>query len=219
MLNAFENIPSFNLTTVQMTIGNFYIDMIELNDFISMKTLALLITGQVSNTVTATAGQTVSLTAGNTLSASFGLYSMTGGTLTLVNSGSSSFFTSASTTANTTSGTRTRTANANYLSWLTLATSATSLLTPGEWFFGYLFSTTQAGTSTSAGGSLTTNGSNTLAYYAGAGVSLTNTTQYGGGVYVGSLSVTTLSIPVSIATTDVVKFESAANNCYILIST
>lgn len=109
---------------------------------------------------------------GRTFSVSFGLYSLNVSTLSLANSASFS-----------------ETRTAGEISWYTLATSAAQDITPGNWYFGVLRST--SGDSQFR-----------VAAYGGFGaVGLTDN-----GVFVrGYMSVTTGALPASIATTDMLK--------------
>lgn len=123
----------------------------------------------------------------NTQSVSFGLYSLNGSTLSLANSASG------------TNSVR------NAGSWVTLITSATQDITPGNWYFAFL--------KFSAGA----NGSILVPNYA-----IASGGAYGGVFVRGVLSVTTNALPASIATSDFIKEgitnSSYAAQPYILIS-
>jgi len=126
---------------------------------------------------------------GQTFGASFGLYSLNGATLSLANSAAAS-----------------RTATSGGEGWMTLATSATQDITPGDWYFAVKSST---------------------AGYAGYMFHCLNAKQinsaYLGPFYRGWFSVSTGDMPASIATSDMVKEGSSSpaqsqNYPYILIS-
>ncbi len=109
-------------------------------------------------------------TTAKTATLSLGLYSRTGNTLSLANSASMS-------TAPT----------ANTLQWITLATSATQNLTPGNWFLACLW---------------TTSGSNNMSLAGNQGGKPAVGAAYGGMFVHGFLSVSTSALPASIATSD-----------------
>lgn len=110
-INIFENIPT----------GHF-LALSQHNAITRLQFQYVYLTGSISfNTVAIIASQ------GHTsASASFslGLYSLNGATFSLANSASNSFNLAA-----------------NGVSWVTLATSATQDITPGEWWFAFMSST------------------------------------------------------------------------------
>lgn len=121
---------------------------------------------------------------------SFGLYSLNDATLSLANSAS-----------------RGNGLAANDMSWQTMATSATQDITPGNWWFAYIYSS-----SSSSNMSLLRNAPG--AFSNGA---------YGGVFIGGNYSVTTNAFPASIATSDLVKHGGTSDAFthifpYILIS-
>lgn len=132
-------------------------------------------------------------TTAKTLSIMFGLYSLNGSTLSLANSGSVS-----------------TNPAANTFAWITLATSATQDITPGNWFFGFLTSSS----SNSRLSILMARG------YSGANELLA----YGGPYFRGGIATTATNLPASIATSDLAKEfnEDASGNYstlpYVLIS-
>lgn len=122
----------------------------------------------------------------NTLSISFGLYSLNGSTLSLANSASQS------------------NNMLNNRSWVTLITSATQDITPGEWYFAIMSSTS---------------GSVPALFY--PTFDEAELGAYGGPFYQGVYSVTTGGLPASIATSEMSLAGSGVNtlrNPYILIS-
>lgn len=102
----------------------------------------------------------------------FGLYSMNGGTLSLANS------------AGTTLSIHSSDAPASFNSWISLATSATQNITPGQWYFASNIVTQ----STNHGVSFLGNSS-----YAPANANL-------GAFHMGRMTVSTAAMPASIAT-------------------
>ena len=129
-------------------------------------------------------------TTAKTMTISFGLYSLNGATLSLANSAS---FSTAPTT--------------NEFNWITLGTSATQDITPGNWYFGIIQSTSS--NSRMSLGYMNTNFKGT-----------SNTAQ-GGGLFFGIFGSNAL--PSSVATT-AITLPTGANNDelsrhpYILIS-
>lgn len=128
-----------------------------------------------------------------TLTIHFGLYSLNGSTLSLANSASCSTNQSGTTPLN--------------LPWITLATSATQDITPGNWYLGFWF----------------TGSSAFVPGFAGLGGNFAWTTPYGGNLVRGRYSTTTNALPSSIETSAFNKEGSAgdANSSlvpYILIS-
>lgn len=129
-------------------------------------------------------------TTAKTLSISLGLYSLTGSTLSLANSASQS--------TNPT---------ANQLSWVSLVTSTTQNITPGNWYFGFLISTSN----------------NSLVSFMGRAIGIATFGSQGGAFVRGRLSVSTSALPSSIATSDLVKEGAVAGatpnrHPYILIT-
>jgi len=113
-------------------------------------------------------------TTARSVSFSFGLYSISDGTLSLANSAS-------------------RLLNfVNGFSWVTLATSATQDITPGNWYFAFLDS------------------SSSQSYYYFRGGQLTHNLTHGGPPVYGVYSVSTGGLPSSIATNEIVKPTTAA---------
>lgn len=146
---------------------------------ISFNTVAIL----VSN------GNTV----GATLSISFGLYSRTGSTLSLANSASASI-----------TGT-----NVAWLSWITLGTSATQDITPGNWWFGYIHSTS---------------GDDEFRIYNHSFAEQIANRVYGGLFVMGASNASRTNLPASIETSALLKYggsgsgQSAILQPYVIIS-
>lgn len=127
-------------------------------------------------------------TTARTMSASFGLYTLNGATLSLMNSATA-----------TTQGTDGK------QHWLTMVTSATQDITPGEYWFGFLFAS--AGTATSQN----------LTYGNAAGI---GGGKIGGPFVRGYMSVSTTQFPVSVATSDMSQVggdTAAGRNSYPLV--
>lgn len=113
-------------------------------------------------------------TTAKTLSISWGLYSLNGSTLSLANSASFS-----------------SNPGANALSWITLNTSATQDITPGNWYFGYMSSTS---------------GQSDLFVIALGGVGgLKSQIPHGGPFVRGHFTASTSAFPASIATSNLSK--------------
>ena len=117
-LNTFESLPL--LGDIQISAGvasngypSFY--HVYIPGSISFNTLAMIGSFNIGAT--------------NSLSFSFGLYSLTGGTLSLANSGSFS------------------TGGVTGFSWITFGTSANQDITPGDWWFALQRSRNLAGAS------------------------------------------------------------------------
>jgi len=130
-------------------------------------------------------------TTAKTLTLSFGLYSLNGSTLSLANS--------ASTSTNPT---------ANGYSWITLGTSATQDITPGNWYFGFISSTSS-------------NNNLSVVCMPGFNYAAAATQRRPSGVFVmGEYSVTTNAFPTAICTSDMIKEPTGKNPQYpyILIS-
>lgn len=112
-LNIFENAPLGDVLFFLAGNSNtFRIDGHVIPGSISFNKVALLFTAGPGGTTTYSA--TVSL----------GLYSLNGATLSIANSASGSISVSANSTF-----------------WLTLGTSATQDITPGNWYYGFISST------------------------------------------------------------------------------
>jgi hypothetical protein len=227
MADFFENIPSFDLASVAMTNGNMYLNLIQMGAAVSWNHIAVIVSGSFNITFpfSSTASQSYRLTGRNDISCSLGLYSLTGATLNLVNSCSKTLSISRTASATRAAGSATTITNCStsYYSWLTLVTSATSNITDGNWFLGYFFSSSAAGTSSRTGAGVSASGAITApatnAYYAGNATSISSD-MYGGPFAAGSYPSgnTTNALPASIATSDAVKYEAPPNNCYVLIS-
>lgn len=133
----------------------------------------------------------VSNTVDATLTVRFGLYSLNGSTLSLANSASNTIGTSG-----------------NLFSWITLVTSATQDITPGNWWLAFGFSRTGAGLSFSIVG----NSRFQTAF----------THVYGGPFIRGFHSGTSTVMPATIATSNITKeglnLSDSMNHPYILIS-
>ena len=117
-----------------------------------------------------------------------GLYSYSGSTLSLANSASAN-----------------QNFTANGVNWITLATSAAQNITPGNWWFAFLFDSATASNSIVG----------TSHNFSAGGI--------GGPFIHGFLSVTTNALPTSIATSDLSPDGSSTTNSdmfrpYILIS-
>ena len=180
-INKFENIPLFQRMALQQIPGNG-----------SLQIQGVYIPGSLSFNTVALMFSAQGTTA-KTATISFGLYSLTGSTLSLANSASQS--------TNPT---------ANQLSWVTLVTSATQDITPGNWYLAIMSSSSS-------------NSRMSFICNTNAGDFLANGV-YGGVFVRGFLSVSTSALPASIATSDLSKegsgFANAAylNYPYILIS-
>ena len=168
-INSFENISNiqFITHTVHSQITRCFFQYVYIPGSISFNNIGVILSG--SGAVS------------ENLSISFGLYSLTGNTFSLANSASV--------------GTG-LTLNQTMFSWLTLATSATQDITPGEWWFAFMSSTTLGG-----GFSIFDN------QQISGGADLDDGA-YGGPFFRGF--VNTSALPSSIATNDVVNKEGAA---------
>lgn len=182
-LNLFKNIPNIHL--VSLGVPN--------NNWQSLKIQGVYIPGSISfNSVAIILSKSGSSA---TLSGSFGLYSLTGSTLSLANS--ASFAANSST---------------SFFSWLSLATSATQNITPGNWYLGFVFST--AGHSSFS----------ILHNWTASGLEGAAGAQYGGGLVRGYYSTTTGALPNSMNTSEFTKEGNISNAgstlaySYILIS-
>ena len=177
-LNIFEN------HSVMHRLGNLRANSINGSLLIH----GLYIPGSISFNIAA-----ILVTQGHTsqsASLSFGLYSLSGSTLSLANSASAEL-----------------NSNANGLKWFTLATSATQDITPGNWYLGFL---------------ATTSGNSSISFIANAGLGAASS-GHGGILVRGVLSVTTGELPGSVATSDFLKEAGFAGTeqrqyPYILIS-
>ena len=184
-LNIYENYSVLN----RMTAANVAISGG------SLRMQGVVIPGSISfNNVVVF--MTASGTTAKTLTISFGLYSLNGSTLSLANSAS-----------------QTTAPAANQGSWITLVTSATQDITPGNWYLGFIMSTSSNNNMSLL---INHNTNNDIMITAGTA----------GGIFVrGNYSVTTTAFPASIATSDMSKEPSglAASSSpmaypYILIS-
>lgn len=181
-LNQFQNIPTLQMVILDhaMSNSNNQVQMhgVIIPGSISFNNVAILLSGSGG--------------VSEDLSISFGLYSLTGSTLSLANSASRA------------TG---LTLNQTMFSWLSLATSATQDITPGNWYFGFL--------------SLTTLGSS---FSVVVNRAFNGNANNPAGIFVrGYHSVSTSELPASIATSDMVKeFSSTNTNLvefpYIIIS-
>ena len=168
-LNVFDNLPSYNVN-FRTGIGNGSLQIHE-----------VLIPGSISfNNVAVMISQSDLVGGNNTISVSFGLYSQTGNTLSLANSASGS--------SNLTVGT----AGVASQAWLTLVTSAGQDITPGNWFFAFMSSSSGA----FAGNSILVNTLANVTFSQGA---------MGGPFVRGYFSVSTGDLPTSIATSDMLN--------------
>ncbi len=129
---------------------------------------------------------------------SFGLYSLNVSTLSLANSASGS-----------TSYTK---SNTKGVYFVTLATSATQDISPGEWYFAFM-SSTSGGPATSAGNGMICNNPNNITGGSAA---------YGGPFVRGMFTATTTAFPASIATSNMSKEATSTSipttHPYILIT-
>jgi hypothetical protein len=162
-INLFQNIEDIHdIAAGQPGIGTLFLQGVYIQGSLSFNNVAML--------------RTHSGTTAKTISLYFGLYSLNASTLSLANSASHSSNPAA--------------AGAN-TSWVTLATSATQDITPGNWYFAFLIST--AGTSR-------------VGVMFADNVGGANVTQSYGGPFVrGYYGTTTNALPASIATSDCVK--------------
>ena len=179
-LNVFQNYPVMHDGPNNTLLGNG-----------SLHVFGVYIPGSISfNTIALFF--TASGTTAKTASISFGLYSLNGSTLSLANS--------ASTSTNPT---------ANTGLWITLSTSANQDITPGNWYFAVMSST-----SSNSRMSLGVNPNFQAFNFIGG---------YGGPFVKGVLSASTTAMPASIATSDLSKEGSNSNQSlqfqpYILIA-
>ena len=158
-------------------VGSLHIQGVEMPGSLSFNNVAMLFSG--SGAVS------------ENMSLSFGLYSLNGSTLSLANSAS----------ANTG-----LTLNQTAFSWISFATSATQDITPGNWYFAIMSSTT-------LGGNFSLEMYNRPVELSVAG--------YGGVFVRGLMSVSTGAMPGSIATSDILKEglnDQGARHPYVLIS-
>lgn len=182
-LNVFETQPIIGYSSSNTILGqmSLIINGVEIPGSLSFNNVGVLLT-RPSGAST------------DNLSVYFGLYSRNGSTLSLANSASN-------TLSNTT----------NFRSWLTLVTSATQNITPGNWYFAFMSS------------SNTNGGSIRIAQLLGGVVTAVRTGFPYAGIFVrGYLSVSTAAMPASIATTDLIKETDGVigglRQPYILIS-
>ena len=144
------------------------------------------------NKVVMLLNRTASLSAGSLVySAMFGLYSMTGGTLSLANSASGN--------ANINSSDIT----AAITRWVTLATSATQVITPGQWYFAFAHLSSATNWGVSYLGNSSINPGNAIP----------------GGFLMGRMTASTNAMPGSIATSDLdITGSDATRQPYIIIT-
>lgn len=157
--------------------GSLHIQGVEIPGSISFNNVAVLLSGSGG--------------VSEDISLSFGLYSLNQSTLSLANSASR--------------GTG-LTLNQTMYSWMSFATSATQDITPGNWYFAIM-------SSSSLGSSFSLDMPNRPVAMTHAG--------YGGNFVRGLMSVSTNALPASIATSDIVRegTNSGANrHPYIIIS-
>lgn len=161
-INFFESIPTLQDITARELhgMGTLMINGVQLEGSLSFNNLAMIFSGSGGLS--------------EDLSVSFGLYSLNGNTLSLANSASAA-------TA--------LTLNQTAFSWLTFATSAVQDITPGNWYFAVM-------SSTSLGASFSLEVENALLGMGGV---------YAGPFVRGMLSVSTNALPASIATSDMLK--------------
>lgn len=174
-----QNIPYLPQGTIAAPVATVNFFPQNFNGHISLLTVNFA--HQVSISTTKTFGYTVSL----------GLYSLTGSTLTLVNSLSESY-------SKTKAG-----GNTTYYSYFPItAISAASVITPGTWYWGLLHSTASTG-GLSLVGAFTQNPGN----------------NFPGGFIGGSMTESTTALPASIETSNLGIAGSAAMfEPYILIT-
>lgn len=111
-LNIFENGSVMNR-----------LEMNSFNEARNLQFIYAFIPGSISfNNVAALLQATVTTSNTYSVQFDFGLYSYNGGTLSLANSASFSHSMSSS--------------QATFISWMTMVTSATQNITPGDWWFG-----------------------------------------------------------------------------------
>mgnify|MGYP001617671404 CR=1 FL=1 len=182
-LNLFESYPLIHQARNASLegVGTLHMLGVEMPGSISFNNLAMIVSGSGG--------------VSEDMSLSFGLYSLNGSTLSLANSASM--------------GTA-LTLNQTMFSWLSFATSATQDITPGNWYFAVMSSTTLGGSF-----SLVINNWTGNAGAVGG--------EYGGIFVRGKLSVSTNALPASIATSDMSKegqgiTVNIARQPYILIS-
>ena len=118
-------------------------------------------------------------TTARTGSFSFGLYSLNGSTLSLANSASRSFN------------------FVNAFSWITLITSATQDITPGNWYFARLFGS-----------------SSQSSYFFFGGGHLGQASAHSGPLIYGVYSDSTTGFPASIATSEFTKTTTQATGTF-----
>ena len=98
--------------------GTLFLNNVFFPGSISLNSLAFLLNAATAGGGATSASYTMSL----------GLYSKSGATLSLANSASTS-----------------NTGNAEHLIWVTASLSATQDITPGNWYYAYIFSASEAG--------------------------------------------------------------------------
>jgi len=176
-LNIWENIPLVNVLSTSGGATFLFMQGVYIPGSISFNNVACLLE--------CNAGQ-----ANGSHSILFGLYSLNGGTLSLANSASVTLSNS----------------NVGFTSFLTMVTSATQDITPGNWYLARNYIASVAFISF---------------YQIGGNFAWTN--PYGGKFVRGRYSASTNAMPASIATSDMIKEGTAGNTTaglvsYILIS-
>lgn len=179
-LNLFETMPVTDCVSFQVSNQSLMINGVYVPGSIAFKTPWIFFRNTVGGTATHTA--------------SLGLYTLTGSTLTLMNSASATLALSG-----------------NTFSWVSLITSAASTITPGNYYFAELLSISAGNPMVMAGAGAIT-ATNTMSMGG-----------YGGPFVRGCLSVSTSALPASIATSDCIKEGSSGVRSstvipYVLIS-
>ena len=166
-INIFEHFPTIN-----------YVSFRRMQDPGSLRINNVYIPGSISFNNIAMILSAVG-TGSRSITLSFGLYSLSGSTLSLANSASFSIEHTTST-----------------IGWITLITSATQDITPGNWYFAYLQSISHNGAQSSASWLVPAEN------FANA---IGTNYAYAGPFLRGEYSTTTNVLPVSIATSDFIK--------------
>lgn len=186
-LNLFQNIPLFHRMSNNQLFarGSLLLDAQIIPGSLSFNNVIILVSRGDNNA-----------TRSGSYSFSFGLYSLNNGTLSLANSAEATFE-----------------SNASFFSNYTLATSTTQDITPGNWFFGFGYSSTA------------NNGAASIIFAGNepTGGTVFDDGAHGGPFFRGHYTVALTGLPVSIETSALNK-EGISNNpnqvCrpYILIS-
>lgn len=175
-----ENFPGHDAAF--STYGNNTVSFQAVNfaAFVPFNTVAILVTGASTTNVTRSAAFTYR----------FGLYSLTGSTLTLVNSASATLTKDYSNSQN---------------QWVSFVTSATSSIPPGQWYFAFHISTGAGATSlNSHWGNFNNNSPN-------PGNAMP-------GIVKATMTQSTSSLPASINTTALSTTGQAVVQPYIIIT-